>query len=230
MLEKLGIHNSIEGLWVQKNLLLFIWLMRIHNKKIWFNIFWTLLKLSSTGQSSCGRGFDSPQECFCVRFACCQGVCVGLSSDMHWLADPWVWMLVFVPLCRITMYPTDIWLESLQHPRSAGEALMKNESPGSRSFWAVEIFPHAGSVISRSVSQLQRPLRPDPAVPHRAGRGRHHLLRDPAVLQGKDRHQGRERLGRVPPGTDEQFCTGSPSRSGFQSFSHPEPSPWSFCL
>lgn len=132
-----------------------------------------------------------------------------------------------IPECEWLSSP-DIWLESLQHPCSAGEPLMKNESLGSWSF--LEIFPHAGSVISRSISQLQRPLWPDPAVPHRAGRGRHHLLRDPAVLQGKDRNQGRERLGRVPPGTGEQFSAGSPSRSGFQSFSHAASSSWSFCL
>lgn len=114
--------------------------------------------------------------------------------------------------CTLPSSP-DIWLESLRRPRSAGEALMRTEPLGGGSFLAVEISPHAGSVISRSVSQLQRPLRPDPAVPHRAGRGRHHLLRDPAVLQGKDRNQGRERLGRVPPGTDRHFSPRSASRS-----------------
>lgn len=57
------------------------------------------------------------------------------------------------------------------------------------------------SVVSRSVSKLQRPLWPDPAVPHCSDRGRHFLLRDPAVLQGEAGNEGRERLGWVPSGT-----------------------------
>ena len=62
-----------------------------------------------------------------------------------------------------------------------------------------------GSAIPRSVSKLQRPLWPDPAVPHCTDRGRHYVLRDLALLQGQAGDKGWEWLGRVPSGTNGRF-------------------------
>lgn len=47
-----------------------------------------------------------------------------------------------------------------------------------------------GSPVTRSIPKLQGPLWPDSAVPHCTGRGRHLLLRDPAVLPGDAGDQG----------------------------------------
>ncbi len=66
-------------------------------------------------------------------------------------------------------------------------------------------FVSQGCLVPWRLSKLQRPLWPDPAVPHCTDRGRHFMLRDLAVLQGKAGYKGREWLGRVPSGTGGQF-------------------------